>query len=113
MRLLSRPREHWQLVSEFSCGHAKRGSVLTKYRELIAMAGRIPRTQEAGMRYISLALLPIAALLVQAPAAQAIPMTFVGNLSGANEVPLVSPAGTGTVKVVLDPTAQTLELAVT
>ena len=65
------------------------------------------------MRYISLALLPIAALLVQASAAQAIPMTFVGNLSGANEVPPVSPAGTGTVKVVLDPTAQTLELAVT
>src|SRR5437764_6526220 len=65
------------------------------------------------MRYISLALLPIAALLFQAPAAQAIPMTFVGNLSGANEVPPVSPAGTGTVKVVLDPTAQTLELAVT
>ena len=65
------------------------------------------------MRYISLALLPIAALLLQAPAAQAIPMTFGGNLSGANEVPPVAPAGMGTVKVVLDPTAQTLELAVT
>lgn len=65
------------------------------------------------MRFIPLALLPITALLFQAPAAQAIPMTFVGNLSGANEVPPVSPAGTGTVRAVLDPTAQTLELAVT
>ena len=65
------------------------------------------------MRYISLALLLIAALLVQAPAAQAIPMTFGGNLSGANEVPPVNTPGTGTIRVVLDPTAQTLELAVT
>jgi len=65
------------------------------------------------MRYVSPALVLIAALMLQAPPAHAIPIVFQGTLSGANEVPPISPAGTGTVKVVLDPTAETLELAVT
>jgi hypothetical protein len=63
------------------------------------------------MRYVPLALILTAALMLQAPAAHAMPMTFVGNLSGANEVPVVSPAGTGFTTVVLDPTAQTLQVS--
>ena len=39
------------------------------------------------MRYVSPALLLIAALMLPAPAAHAVPMTFVANLSGANEIP--------------------------
>src|SRR5262249_31448331 len=46
------------------------------------------------------------------PAAHEIPITFELNLSGANEVPPVSPAGTGTATVVLDPTAQTLQISI-
>ena len=65
------------------------------------------------MRYVSPALVLIGALMLQAPPTYAIPIVFQGTLSGANEVPPISPAGTGTVKVTLDPTAETLELAVT
>jgi hypothetical protein len=51
--------------------------------------------------------------MLLAPAAFAAPMTFTGNLNGANEVPLVNSPGTGQVTVVLDPTAQTITLNVT
>jgi hypothetical protein len=61
------------------------------------------------MRYISLAVLS-AALAVLAPAAGAIPMTFTGILSGANEVPPNNSPGAGAVAVILDPTAQTIEI---
>ena len=37
----------------------------------------------------------VAALMLPVPTAHAIPITFGLNLSGANEVPPVSPAGTG------------------
>jgi hypothetical protein len=53
------------------------------------------------------------ALMLQAPAAHATPMTFVGNLSGANEVPPVNSPGTGLATVILDPTAQTLQVNAT
>jgi hypothetical protein len=53
------------------------------------------------------------ALMLQAPPANAIPMTFVGNLSGANEVPPVVSPGTGLATVILDPTAQTLQVNAT
>src|SRR5712672_577744 len=53
------------------------------------------------------------ALMLQAPAAHATPMTFVGNLSGANEVPPVASPGTGLATVILDPTAQTLQVNAT
>jgi CHRD domain len=66
------------------------------------------------------ALIPTSALIMMAavlmlpvPAAHAIPITFELNLSGANEVPQVSPAGTGFATVVLDPTAQTLVISTT
>ena len=65
------------------------------------------------MRYLSPALVLMGALILQTPAAQATPMTFVGNLSGANEVPPVASPGTGLATVILDPTAQTLQVNAT
>jgi hypothetical protein len=53
------------------------------------------------------------ALMLPVPAAYAIPITFFGNLSGANEVPSVASSGTGLATVVLDPTAQTLQVNAT
>ena len=56
-----------------------------------------------------------AALMLPAPAANAIPMTFFANLSAANEVqtpPVVSPA-TGLATIVLDPAAHTLQISAT
>src|ERR1700687_4823998 len=50
------------------------------------------------------------ALMLPVPAAYAIPMTFGTILSGANEVPPVASPGAGTAVVVLDPTAQTLQV---
>jgi hypothetical protein len=57
----------------------------------------------------------MAALVLPAPAANAIPMTFTADLSAANEVPppvVVSP-GTGLATIVLDPTAHTLQINAT
>ena len=66
------------------------------------------------MRYISLALILTAALMLQAPATHATPMTFVGNLSGANELPTPVPSpGTGVATIILDPSAQTLQVNAT
>jgi hypothetical protein len=67
------------------------------------------------MRYFSPALVMMAALMVSAPAATADPITFIANLSAANEVqtpPVVSP-GTGLATIVLDPVAQTLQINAT
>src|SRR5881409_2960099 len=59
--------------------------------------------------------LVIAVLMLWAPVSYAIPLTFVAPLSAANEVPppVVVSQGTGFATVVLDPTAQTLQLNVT
>jgi CHRD domain/PEP-CTERM motif len=65
------------------------------------------------MRYVSLALVLTAALMLPVLAANAIPITFVANLSGANEVPAVVSPGTGLATVILDPTAQTLQVNAT
>jgi len=54
-----------------------------------------------------------AALTLPVPAAYAIPITFVANLTGANEVLPVASPGTGFAAVVLDPTAQTLQVNAT
>lgn len=62
------------------------------------------------MRYIPSALVMMGAVILQAPAAKAIPITFVGNLSAANEVPPVASPGTGLATIILDPTAQTIEI---
>src|ERR1700736_1390234 len=65
------------------------------------------------MRYFSPALVLMGALMLQAPAANAIPMTFAGSLSGANEVPPVVSPGTGLATIVLDPTAETIQINAT
>ena len=65
------------------------------------------------MRYISAALVLMVALMLFTPAAHAIPMTFGANLSGANEVPPVASPGTGVATIVLDPTAQTIQISAT
>ena len=60
------------------------------------------------------ALVIMAALMLSAPAANAIPMTFTADLSGANELPNPVPSpGTGLATVVLDPTAQTIQITAT
>ena len=53
------------------------------------------------------------ALMLLVPAAYAIPVTFVGNLTGANEVPPVPSSATGLATVVLDAAAQTLQMNAT
>ena len=53
------------------------------------------------------------ALMLPVPVTYAIPITFVGILTGANEVPPVASLGTGNATVVLDPTAQTIQINVT
>src|SRR6266853_1663283 len=92
----------------------RNGSPLRNAADPVGHAGRgHTNMRRAEMRYAPPALVLMAAMMLQAPPAHAIPIVFQGTLSGANEVPPISPAGTGTVKVVLDPTAETLELAVT
>ena len=66
--------------------------------------------RSSGMRFISASLILAAALLLLVSVTHAVPINFAVNLSGANEVPPVSPAGTGQALVTLDPTAQTLQL---
>jgi hypothetical protein len=61
------------------------------------------------MRYFSVALLLAAAVVLQAQPAHATVIAFQGTLSGANEIPPVPSPGTGSVKVLLDTTAKTLE----
>ena len=59
-------------------------------------------------------LLALAAgVILPAPATHANPMTFVANLSGANENPVIPSPGTGLATIVLDPTAQTLQVTAT
>jgi hypothetical protein len=65
------------------------------------------------MRYLSPALVLMGALILQTPAAHATPMTFVGNLSALNEVPPNNSTATGLATIVLDPTAQTLQVNAT
>src|SRR5262249_47545846 len=54
-----------------------------------------------------------AALMLPVPAAHPIPITFDLNFSRPNAAPPVSPAGTGFATVVLDPTAQTIQVSAT
>jgi CHRD domain len=65
------------------------------------------------MRYLSSALFITAALTLPAPAAHAVTMTFGASLSGANEVPTIPSSGTGLATILLDPTAQTLQVNAT
>jgi CHRD domain/PEP-CTERM motif len=65
------------------------------------------------MKYVSLALVLLGILTLQVAPAQAVPMTFVANLLGANEIPPSGSPATGFATVVLDPTAQTIQINVT
>ena len=60
-----------------------------------------------------IALPAATALLLPVPAAYAIPVTFLGNLTGGNEIPPVDSLTTGLATVVLDATAQTLQINAT
>ena len=53
------------------------------------------------------------ALMLSVPSSYAMPTTFVGSLARANEVPPVPSPGTGFATVVLDPTAQTIQVNAT
>ncbi len=64
------------------------------------------------MRRIALFVLLVAVML-PAPVAYAIPITFVAHLSGANEIPANASPATGFASVVLDPAAHTIQLDVT
>lgn len=65
------------------------------------------------MKYIVSAIIMISALALRPPAADAVPMTFEANLTGAAEIPPVITPGTGFATVVLDPAANTLHVDVT
>ena len=60
-----------------------------------------------------IALATATALMLSVPVTYAVPITFVTNLAGANEVLPVASPGTGFATVVLDPTAQTIQINVT
>src|SRR6266478_8182806 len=65
------------------------------------------------MRYVSPALVLMGALMLPVPTAHAIPITFIANLSQANEVPPTGSPGTGLATIILDPTAQTIQVNAT
>ncbi len=65
------------------------------------------------MRSVTLLLALMAALMLAAPPAYAIPIHLFTALSGANEVPVVPSPGTGQALVTLDAAANTLLLNVT
>ena len=66
------------------------------------------------MRYISLALFLMTTLIFQAPAAQALPLRFVGHLNSAEENnPADTSTATGLATIILDPAAQTIQINAT
>lgn len=89
-------------------GSSSLGRVLDFEGEEVAM-----RRSSVVPKLTVTALAIATALMLPVPAAYAIPITFFGNLSGANEVPAVASSGTGLATVVLDPTAQTLQVNAT
>jgi hypothetical protein len=65
------------------------------------------------MRRITLLLALIAALILPANPTYAMPIEFVANLRGVNEIPSNNSPGTGQATVLLDPTAETIQVNVT
>jgi len=66
------------------------------------------------MSYISMALFLMTTLILQAPAAQAVPLTFVGHLNSAEENnPADTSTATGLATIILDPAAQTIQVNAT
>ena len=64
------------------------------------------------MRYLSPALVLIAALMLPSPAAHATPIVFDATLTGPNESPPQASPGTGFAEVTLDTMANTLHVVV-
>jgi hypothetical protein len=62
------------------------------------------------MRFIAMIVVMAALLMLPATASRAATMTFGGILSGANENPPTNSPGMGSVAVVLDPTAETIQI---
>jgi CHRD domain/PEP-CTERM motif len=65
------------------------------------------------MRWTTLLLALIAALILPAYPTYAMPIEFVANLRGVNEIPSNNSLGTGQATVLLDPTAETIQVNVT
>jgi hypothetical protein len=66
------------------------------------------------MRYISTPILALmAALMLLAPAAHAIPITYATTLNGANEIPSNGSLGTGQATVIVDAALNTMHVDVT
>ena len=65
------------------------------------------------MRYLSPGLVLMGALMLQAPVAHAVPITFNATLTQANEVPPTGSPATGNATVILDPALNTLQVHVT
>ena|ERR1051326_1676864 len=55
----------------------------------------------------------VAAIVLAGPTAHAVPITFVADLSGANENPPTPSAGTGTAFVTIDPALHSMEVQIT
>src|SRR5437899_9537051 len=93
---------------------------MQRFAELLQLRGFM-RIEEVDMKrslsvvatLVVTALVIATAVMLPMPAAYAIPTTFVANLTGANEVPPVASPGTGFATVVLDPTAQTIQINAT
>jgi CHRD domain len=62
---------------------------------------------------LSTAVMVIAVLALPSSVANAIPITFTADLSGANEVPAIASPGTGLATAILDADAHTLQINVT
>ncbi len=65
------------------------------------------------MRRRTLLLALLAALILPAHTTSAMPIEFVANLMGANEIPPTGSPATGQATVFLDPVAQTIQVNVT
>lgn len=65
------------------------------------------------MRWTTLLLALMAALILPAYPTYAMPIEFVANLRGVNEIPSNMSPGTGQAMVFLDPTAETIQVNVT
>ena len=90
-----------------------RDLLLSKRPKRAILAAILSESGECQMKYLSWALGPVAGLILQVSTANAIPITVFANLSGANEVPPVSTTATGLATVILDSTAQTLQVNAT
>jgi hypothetical protein len=91
------------------------GTLWKRYRRTYANPREVAMRRSLSVvpKFTVTALAIATTLMLPVPAAYAMPTTFVADLTGANEVPPVVSPGTGFAAVVLDPTAQTLQVNAT